>query len=206
MRALSASRTVLPLCERGPAGLTRYYRSLGDPIGRLDRYEPELNDWKPGEKRDTVKPAFMARNLQRLSLGDALVPEDRQRLNDWLRASITGAERIRAGVPRDWVVGDKTGGGVGAYAPGSDIAVAWPPSGAPVIIAIYTNRNDPTATMDNSVIAKAATLPARALGYSIRPPGAREQGDTIDSWRVPSTACGESRRALGQERAPRRAG
>ncbi|GAA2315133.1 hypothetical protein GCM10010149_78580 [Nonomuraea roseoviolacea subsp. roseoviolacea] len=24
----------------GPAGLTRYYRSLGDPIGRLDRWEP----------------------------------------------------------------------------------------------------------------------------------------------------------------------
>ncbi|MEU1388035.1 MULTISPECIES: class A beta-lactamase [unclassified Nonomuraea] len=150
----------------GPAGLTRYYRSLGDPIGRLDRHEPELNDWKPGEKRDTVKPAFMARNLQKLSLGDALVPEDRQRLNEWLRAGITGTERIRAGVPRDWVVGDKTGGGVGAYAPGSDIAVAWPPSGAPVIIAIYTNRTDPTATMDNSVIAKAATVLVRGLGLA----------------------------------------
>ncbi|MFF4189886.1 class A beta-lactamase [Nonomuraea sp. NPDC001831] len=150
----------------GPAGLTRYYRSLGDPVGRLDRWEPELNDWKPGEKRDTVKPAFMARDLQQLSLGDALVPEDRQRLNDWLRASVTGAERIRAGVPRDWIVGDKTGGGAGAYAPANDIAVAWPPSGAPVIIAIYTNRTAPNATMDNSVIAKAATVLVRGLGLA----------------------------------------
>ncbi|MFF0866965.1 class A beta-lactamase [Nonomuraea sp. NPDC003560] len=150
----------------GPAGLTRYYRSLGDPVGRLDRWEPELNDWKPGEKRDTVKPAFMARDLQKLSLGGALVPEDRQRLNDWLRAGVTGAERIRAGVPRDWIVGDKTGGGTGAYAPGNDIAVAWPPSGAPVIIAIYTNRTDPAATMDNSVIAKTATVLVRGLGLA----------------------------------------
>ncbi|MFI7465200.1 class A beta-lactamase [Nonomuraea sp. NPDC049646] len=150
----------------GPAGLTRYYRSLGDPAGRLDRWEPELNDWKPGEKRDTVKPAFMARNLRKLSLGDALVPEDRQRLNGWLRASVTGAERIRAGVPRDWVVGDKTGGGAGAYAPGNDIAVAWPPSGAPVIIAIFTHRTDPAATMDNSVIAKAAAVLVRGLGLA----------------------------------------
>ncbi|MFI6924492.1 class A beta-lactamase [Nonomuraea spiralis] len=157
----------------GPAGLTRYYRSLGDPIGRLDRWEPELNDWKPDEKRDTIKPAFMARNLQKLTLGSTLVPEDRQRLNDWLRASVTGTERIRAGLPKNWTVGDKTGGGSGPYAPGNDIAVAWPPSGAPLIIAVYTNRNDPTATMDNSVIAKAATLLAEGLGYSGR--GARDQ-------------------------------
>lgn len=148
----------------GPAGLTRYYRSLGDPIGRLDRWEPELNIWKPGEKRDTVKPAFMARNLEKLTVGNTLVPEDRQRLNDWLRASTTGLTRIRAGLPPNWIVGDKTGGGAGAYAPGSDIAVVRPPSGAPLIIAVYTNRDDPSATIDNSVIAKTATLLAGGLG------------------------------------------
>ncbi|MEV0590512.1 class A beta-lactamase [Nonomuraea cavernae] len=148
----------------GPAGLTRYYRSLGDPIGRLDRWEPELNDWKPGEKRDTIKPASMARSLQKLTVGSTLHVQDRQRLNGWLRASITGTERIRKGLPPHWIVGDKTGGGAGAYAPGSDIAVAWPPTGAPVIIAVYTNRNDPAATMDNSVIAKTAALLVRGLG------------------------------------------
>ncbi|MFI9596086.1 class A beta-lactamase [Nonomuraea sp. NPDC052265] len=148
----------------GPAGLTRYYRSLGDPVGRLDRWEPELNDWKPGEKRDTIKPAFMARSLHKLTVGQALQPKDRQRLNDWLRASTTGPERIRKGLPSTWTVGDKTGGAAGAYAPGSDIAVAWPPTGAPLIIAVYTNRDDPAAAMDDSVIAKTATLLARGLG------------------------------------------
>ncbi|TDE56717.1 class A beta-lactamase [Nonomuraea mesophila] len=148
----------------GPAGPTRYCRSLGDRIGRLDRWEPELNDWKPGEKRDTVAPGSMARNLQKIAVGSTLVPKDRQRLNGWLRASTTGTERIRAGLPQDWIVGDKTGDAAGAYAPGSDIAVAWPPSGAPLIIAVYANRNDPAATMDNSVIAKTATLLARGLG------------------------------------------
>ncbi|GAA3119190.1 class A beta-lactamase BlaA [Planomonospora alba] len=148
----------------GPAGLTRYYRSLGDPVGRLDRWEPQLNEWKPGEKRDTVKPAFMARSLQKLTVGGVLHPQDRRRLTGWLRDSTTGAERIRKGLPQDWIVGDKTGGAAGAYAPGSDIAVAWPPSGAPLIIAVYTNRDDPAATVDNSVIAKTATLLARGLG------------------------------------------
>ncbi|MEW2354089.1 class D beta-lactamase [Spirillospora sp. NPDC029432] len=84
----------------GPAGMTRYYRGLGDPVGRLDRWEPELNDWEPGEKRDTVMPAFMARDLRALTVGSALTAPDRARLNDWLKASITGFERIRAGLPR----------------------------------------------------------------------------------------------------------
>ncbi|MBN6052166.1 serine hydrolase, partial [Nonomuraea sp. RK-328] len=144
--------------------LTRYYRSLGDPIGRLDRWEPELNVWKPGEKRDTVMPALMARNLRKITLGGALKAEDRDRLNGWLRASITGTKRIRAGLPTDWTVGDKTGGAVGASAPGSDIAVAWPPSGAPIVIAVYTNRTDPDAEIDNTVISTTATLLARGLG------------------------------------------
>ncbi|GAA3171557.1 class A beta-lactamase [Nonomuraea roseoviolacea] len=148
----------------GPAGLTRYYRSLGDPIGRLDRWEPELNDWKPGERRDTIMPALMARNLQKITLGGALKAEDRDRLNGWLRASVTGTKRIRAGLPADWTVGDKTGGGAGAYAPGSDIAVAWPPTGAPIVIAVYTNRTDPDATMDNGVVSATASVLARGLG------------------------------------------
>jgi beta-lactamase class A len=148
----------------GPAGMTRYYRALGDPVGRLDRWEPELNDWKPGEKRDTVMPAFMARSLNELTLGSALSAPDRGQLTSWLRASVTGFERIRAGLPPGWTAGDKTGGGKGLYAPGSDIAIAWPPAGAPLIIAVYTNRHDAGATMDDRVIATTASVLVRALG------------------------------------------
>ncbi|MGW7484627.1 class A beta-lactamase [Nonomuraea muscovyensis] len=147
----------------GPPGMTRYYRSLGDPVGRLDRYEPQLNDWKPGEKRDTIMPAFMARDLQRLTVGKALVPEDRRRLIGWLKDNTTGGERISAGLPKDWVVGDKTGTG-GVYGTASDIAIAWPPSGAPVIIAVYVRRDTADAEVDNGTIAKATSLLVRGLG------------------------------------------
>lgn len=147
----------------GPPGMTRYYRSLGDPVGRLDHWEPALNDWRPGEQRDTVTPGSMARDLHELTLGSALVPEDRRRLIGWMRANTTGGERIRAGLPEDWTVGDKTGTG-GAYAPAGDIAIAWPPSGAPLIIAIYTHRNSADGEVDDRVIATAASLLARGLG------------------------------------------
>ncbi|MEU6041003.1 class A beta-lactamase [Actinomadura sp. NPDC047616] len=148
----------------GPRGMTRYYRSLGDPTGRLDRYEPELNEWEPGGKLDTIMPAFMARNLAALTVGDALVPEDRRQLVAWMNATTTGYERIHAGLPKDWTVGDKTGTGGGKYALASDIAIASPPSGAPLIIVVYTNRDGAHPEIDNGVIAQTASVLARGLG------------------------------------------
>ncbi|MFI6520573.1 class A beta-lactamase [Spirillospora sp. NPDC050679] len=147
----------------GPAGLTRYYRSIGDRVSRSDRWEPALNRWRPGEARDTTTPAAMGRNLQKLLLGDALAPRDRERLAGWMRATVTGGERIRAGVPKGWKVGDKTGTGT-AYAPANDIAVAWPPSGAPVVIVVYTNRRDPEAEVESKLIASTASVLVRGLG------------------------------------------
>lgn len=148
----------------GPAGMTRYYRSLGDRVGRLDRWETALNDWEPGEKRDTVMPAFMARNLQKVTVGDALTAEDRKRLTGWLKATTTGDARIRAGLPKTWTAGDKTGTNPDQYGMASDIAIAWPPSGAPVIIAVYTHRRAVDGTVDDTVIARTASVLVRGLG------------------------------------------
>ncbi|GAA4140768.1 class A beta-lactamase [Actinomadura keratinilytica] len=160
----NAAANVLLKQVGGPQGLTRYYRRLGDPTGRLDRYEPDLNEWAPGQKRDTVMPAFMARSLAALTVGDALAPEDRRRLVAWLNANTTGSRRIRAGLPADWTVGDKTGTGGGEYAPAGDIAIARPPSGAPLVIAVYTNRDGRHPEVDDSVIAQTASVLARGLG------------------------------------------
>jgi beta-lactamase class A len=39
------------------AGLTRFVRSLGNEVTRLDRTEPELNSALPADPRDTTSPA-----------------------------------------------------------------------------------------------------------------------------------------------------
>lgn len=146
----------------GPAGMTRHFRTLKDPFSRLDRWETELNDWTPKEKRDTTTPAAISRTLRALTVGNALHPKDRERLNAWLIANQTGGERIRAGLPKTWAIGDKTGTNTEIGA-GNDIAVIWPgKSAAPILMAIYTNRE--TAAVDNEVIANTATILARALG------------------------------------------
>lgn len=147
----------------GPAGLTDYLRSLGDPRSRLDRWETELNDWHPGERRDTTAPALMARDLAAV-MTDALTAPDRAQLGEWMRASTTGGTRIRAGLPADWVVGDKTGTG-GTYATANDIAVVWPaPDAPPIVLVVYTHRHTRDATVDNAVVARTATVLAQGLG------------------------------------------
>ncbi|WP_084517891.1 class A beta-lactamase [Microtetraspora niveoalba] len=148
----------------GPAGLTRYFRTLNDRTSRMDRWHPGLNNWAPGEKRDTTTPAAIGRDLRALTTGTALHAKDRQQLITWLLANKVGGERIRAGLPTTWTIGDRTGTNSDGFGGGNDIAVIWPAKGAaPVIMAIYTNRTPGLAT-DNRTIAKTAAILARGVG------------------------------------------
>jgi beta-lactamase class A len=123
----------------GPGGWTRYVRSLGDPVTRLDRVEPSLNSNAPGDPRDTTSPRAMAHLMRRVLCGDALSSTSRQLLLRWLRASTTGQKRLRAGLPPDWLVGDKTGSG--ARNAVNDVAIAVPPRRSPILIAAYLSES-----------------------------------------------------------------
>jgi beta-lactamase class A len=146
----------------GPNAVTAFARTLGDRVTRLDRWEPELNVVPPGDQRDTSTPAAMGTDLRALALGSGLDEAGRALLLGWLLANTTGATRIRAGLPADWRIGDKTG--AGARSEINDVAIAWPPNRAPVILSIYTARIDPAAPPENHVVAEAATIAARGLG------------------------------------------
>ncbi|MFF6787167.1 class A beta-lactamase [Streptomyces sp. NPDC012510] len=150
----------------GPRGLTEFFHTTGDRTSRLDRPEPTLTEWKPGEKRDTTTPAAAAQTFTELTTGKTLDPRDRARLVGWLKGSLTGANRIRAGLPKDWTVGDKTGtGGARNYGTANDLAIVWTPgSNAPMVLAVFTNRTSNNIPHDDKVIASTATALAKALG------------------------------------------
>src|SRR4029077_196103 len=94
----------------GPVGLTAFFRSLGDEVSRMDRIEPELNYHdSPGDLRDTTTAATMLENLRKLLFTDILSTRSRSQLTAWLIANKTGDARLRAGFPKAWLVGDKTG-------------------------------------------------------------------------------------------------
>lgn len=145
----------------GPPAVTAYARSIGDTAFRLDRWETELNSAIPGDMRDTTTPQAMAQTLRKLALGDGLPAPQQKMLVDWLLGNTTGAARIRAGLPKEWKVGDKTG--TGAYGSNNDIAVFWPPGRAPVVMAVYTVRNKKDIDSRPDIVASAAKLVAEAL-------------------------------------------
>ena len=145
-----------------PQAVTAFVRTLGDATFRLDRWEPELNSALPGDPRDTCTPADMARDLQKLVLGDALAPAQRRQLTDWLRGNTTGGGRIRAGVPAGWTVGDKTG--TGDYGTTNDIGVVWPTAGGePIVLAVYFTQTAADAKPREDVVAAATRLAVAAL-------------------------------------------
>jgi beta-lactamase class A len=146
----------------GPAGLTAFWRSTGDAVSRLDHNEPELNRSPPGDPHDTTTPAAMAGNLRRFVLGEVLSTSSREHLTDWMRNCKTGNNRLRAGLPKTWKVGDKTGNN-GKDASG-DIAVAWSNSGGPVLICAYTQGGSPTAPQLEAVFAEIGRMAGRRLG------------------------------------------
>lgn len=137
----------------GPLGFGGALRRLGDVTTNPDRVEPAVNDAAPGDIRDTSTVQAFGSDLRDLVLGNALTGDRRELLTGWLLANTTGGRYIRAGVPRGWKVGDKTGNG--GWGTRNDIAIAWPPGGTPLVIAIFSHRGSADATSDDALIADA---------------------------------------------------
>ncbi|MFD6679646.1 class A beta-lactamase [Micromonospora parva] len=140
----------------GPQKFEKELREVGDTVTDPARYETELNEARPGDRRDTSTAAALAEDLRAYAVGDALEPADRDVLNGWLRGNTTGGALIRAGVPDGWVVGDKTG--AGGYGTRNDIAVIWPPNRAPIVLAVLSSRDQKDADYDDALIAQAAEV------------------------------------------------
>lgn len=148
----------------GPAKVTQFARSINDVTYRLDRKEPELNTAIHGDPRDTTSPIAMAKSLQALTLGDALGQSQRQQLVTWLKGNTTGDNSIKAGLPKHWVVGDKTGSG--DYGTTNDIAVIWPENHAPLILVVYFTQQEQDAKYRKDIIAKTAEIVTKEISNS----------------------------------------
>lgn len=149
----------------GPQGFTARLRELGDTVTRLDRIEPAMNAVPTGEERDTTTPRAMAETVHRLFTTDLLDAPSKQLLKAWMIETRTGLRRLRAGLPTDWAVGDKTGTGI---APGmankhNDVAVVWRADRPPLVIAAYWEADGHYPKMraeDDAVLAEVGRLVA----------------------------------------------
>ncbi|MFF9403985.1 class A beta-lactamase [Streptomyces anandii] len=145
----------------GPTAVTRFARSLGDRVTRLDRWETELNSAEPWRRTDTTSPCAIGRTYGRLVLGDALGRRDRALLTHWLLGNTTSAKRFHTGLPKSWTIADKTGSG--SYGTANDVGVAWTEDGTPLVLAVLTTGPTPDAPYDDALVAEAAGVAATAL-------------------------------------------
>lgn len=134
----------------GLQAIITFARSLHDNIFQLDHFEPHLNS-NPKKFEDVSTPFLMGKNLQHILLGHVLANKQRQQLITWMRNNTTGDKQIRSGVPKNWIVADKTGSG--QYGITNDIAVIWPSTQLPIVLAVYIVQNKKMAEKHEELIA-----------------------------------------------------
>ena len=135
----------------GPQGWTAFARTLGDQTSRLDRWETALNSAIAGDERDTTTPNAMLVDLQKVLTGDVLSPVSRQKLIDIMARSTIGARRLKAGLPADWRIADKTGSGDNGTR--NDVAVIYPPGRAPILAVAYLTHATQSDASNEATLA-----------------------------------------------------
>lgn len=122
----------------GPTGITKFCRSLGDDVTRLDRMELSLNESLDGDPRDTTTPSAMADDLKSVLLGNVLSRHSCEQLTLWMESNLTGLDRLRAKLPMSWRTADKTGAN-GEHT-SNDIAVIWPSGRPPIVVTAFITQ------------------------------------------------------------------
>ena len=140
----------------GPQAVTAFVRELGDSVTRLDRWETELNEAAPHDERDTSTPNAMVSNLEKLVVGNALSPQSKNQLREWLVNNEVADGLFRSQMPDEWVIGDRTG--AGGFGSRSITAVIWPPGRESTIVAFYITETDASFEERNSAIAELGSV------------------------------------------------
>lgn len=135
----------------GPAVVTAKFREMGDTVTRLDRYEPGLGMVLSADMRDTTTPLAMAQLVRRITTGKLLRAQSRELLVSWMQNTKTGNKRLRAGLPADWRIGNKTGTGraTGTTNKCNDVAIIFPPDRAPVVVSAYFDSGEFTEQVED---------------------------------------------------------
>jgi beta-lactamase class A len=92
------------------------------------------------DPRDTATPTGMASLLQTLATGTLLSKPSTNFLLDVMCRNRTGSDRLRAGVPHDWKLADKTGTSgswKGVTAATNDVGILTAPDGSRICVVVF---------------------------------------------------------------------
>ncbi len=140
----------------GPKGVTDFLRSIGDNVTRLDRFEPDLNEAKINDLRDTTTPNAMVQTLNTILLGEVLTENAQSQLTTWMKNNTISGQLLRSVLPQDWIIADRTG--AGAHGSRGITALVWNTKRKPIIISIYLTQTDLSFAERNRVISEIGEI------------------------------------------------
>ncbi len=135
----------------GPSSLTKFMRSIGDEVTRLDRIEPHLGEAIDGDVRDTTTPNAIVKSLHELLFGSALSEASKTQLKQWMMDNKVSDTLLRSSLPSDWSIADRSG--AGGYGSRGITAVVWSDKRTPLIISIYLTQTEASFDERNKAIA-----------------------------------------------------
>ena len=136
----------------GPEGVTDFLRQVGDKETRLDRIEPDLNEGKLDDLRDTTTPKAIASTLNKLLFGSVLSEMNQKKLESWMVNNQVTGNLLRSVLPNGWNIADRSGaGGFGAR---SITAVVWSKHQSRIILSIYLAQTQASMAERNDAIVK----------------------------------------------------
>jgi beta-lactamase class A len=143
----------------GPAIVQSYIHSLGITAFQLRDSEAALNRDESLQYRDWIEPAAAVELLQRLVHDPPISPAANAFLVETLTATVTGPNRIRAGLPAGTPLAHKTGssgthGGITAAT--NDVGLITLPDGRKLAIAVLVTDSRADEATREGVIARIA--------------------------------------------------
>ncbi|MEY8603231.1 class A beta-lactamase [Staphylococcus nepalensis] len=147
----------------GIKGFHEELKQLEDNISNPQRLEPELNLYDPTSTADTTTPKAAAMTLKHILTNEDMSKANRNLLKNVMIHNETGDTLIKAGVPKQAVVGDKSGQGL-TYGTRNDLAFIYPKNQKePIVLAIYTKKDGKDAKPNDKVIQMATKTAMEAL-------------------------------------------
>lgn len=86
----------------------------------------------------------------------------RRELTQWMLDDKVADALLRASLPADWKIADKTG--AGGYGSRSIVAVIWPPAQLPLVVGVYITQTQASMQESNRAIATIGAALKDALG------------------------------------------
>lgn len=114
------------------------------------------------DPRDRVTPADTVRLLALLADGKLLTPASTAKLMEILEGTVTGADRLKAGIPAGAKLFHKTGTGPtvdGVASATNDVGIIETPDGHRIAVAVYLAGSNLPPEQRAALIAEAARVP-----------------------------------------------